>query len=187
MKSEISSSDSDPDSDSTVEFDSGEETYDELTKAQSFVMANPSQNAVSFYILGATLWATFSSVICAVQDMLAGTERATDFMLLAAVAPAFVIKIVSPILLRNVAYMAKILFVFVFVTTGILCAVFSGSELWLKLLGLCLISTGTGAGEVSLVILSVSRYTPNTMCSYIAGSGVGFLAGALIYVGKGDA
>lgn len=183
MKSDVvSSSDSEPDSD--TDCDSGEETVDTSKKQQSSAEANPPQNIVSFYVLGAALWATFSSVICALQDMIAGTERSSGLMLIAAIAPALVIKIVMPVFFQNVAYMARILFVFVFVTAGILCAVFSGAALQLKVVGVCFISAGTGAGEVSLLILTITRYHQLAMCSYIAGSGSGVVAGALVYVGK---
>ena len=183
MKPETNSDSSDPEFYET-DSDSIEETVDELSTQRRLSETNLSKNATSFYILGATLWATYISVICALQDALAGTERATGLMLTAAVAPAFAVKIMLPLLLKDVAYLARIMIMFVFVTTGIFCAVFAGAGGGLKVAGVCSISGGTGIGEASLLVLAGARYHQTTLCSYIAGSGSGAVMGALLYVGE---
>ena len=50
--------------------------------------------------------------------------------------------------------------------------------------GLCLVSVGTGIGEISLLLQAATEFQEISLCSFIVATGVGGILGAVTYVGK---
>lgn len=135
-----------------------------------------------YFILGIALTAPFVTFVCGAQDVLAGTEKPTGLVIIALTAPSCVLKIVS-LCFQHVSQIARIFVASGFVVVGQLCAVFI-PHLSGRLAGVCLISVGTGIGEISLLIETARELEEIALCSLLVGTGVGAVLGAASYVGK---
>lgn len=135
-----------------------------------------------YFILGIALAAPFITFVCAAQDVLAGTEKPTGFVIIALTAPSCVLKIVS-LCFQHVSQTARIFVASGFVLVGQLCAVFI-PHLGGRFAGISLISVGTGIGEITLLIKTTRELEEIVLCSFVIGTGVGGVLGAASYVGK---
>lgn len=135
-----------------------------------------------FFILGVALIAPFITLVCAAEDVLAGTDKATGLVIISLTAPSCVLKIVS-LCFQQVSHVARIFLAAGFVLVGQLCAVFI-PHLGGRFAGICLVSVGTGIGEVSLLIQAARELEEVALCSYVVGTAVGGVLGAVSYVGK---
>lgn len=134
-----------------------------------------------FFILGVSLVAPFMTFVCAAEDVLAGTNKPTGLVIIALTAPSLVLKIVS-LCFRHVPHVARIFLASSFVVAGQLCAVFI-PHLGGRFVGICLVSVGTGIGEVSLFVLAAKELEEIALCSLITATGAGGVLGAVEYVG----
>ena len=135
-----------------------------------------------YFILGFALTAPFITYVCAAQDVLAGTEKPTGFVIIALTAPSCVLKIVS-LCFQHVSQIARVFVASGFVLVGQLCTVFI-PHLGGRFAGICLISVGTGIGEISLLIQTARELEEIALCSFLVGTGVGGVLGAASHVGK---
>lgn len=134
-----------------------------------------------YLILGIALAAPFVTIVCGAQDVLAGTEKPTGFVIIALTAPSCVLKIVS-LCFQHVSQIARVFVASGFVLVGQLCAVFI-PDLGGRFAGICLISVGTGIGEISLLIQTARELEEIALCSFLVGTGVGGVLGAASHVG----
>ena len=135
-----------------------------------------------FFILGVSLTAPFITFVSAAEDVLAGTDNATGLVIIALTAPSLVLKIAS-LCFREVSHVARMFLVSAFIIVGQLCAVFI-THIGGRFAGICLVSVGTGIGEVSLFMQAAKKLEEVALCSFIIGTGVGGVLGASLYVGK---
>lgn len=135
-----------------------------------------------FFILGVSLTAPFITFVSAAEDVLAGTDNATGLVIIALTAPSLVLKIAS-LCFREVSHVARMFLVSAFIIVGQLCAVFI-THIGGRFAGICLVSVGTGIGEVSLFVQAAKKLEEVALCSFIIGTGVGGVLGASLYVGK---
>ncbi len=135
-----------------------------------------------FFILGVALTAPFITFVCAAEDVLAGTDKATGLVIISLTAPSCVLKIVS-LCFQQVSHVARIFLASGFVLVGQLCAVFI-PHLGGRFAGICLVSVGTGIGEVSLLIQAAKELEEVALCSFVVGTAVGGVLGAVSYVGR---
>ena len=142
----------------------------------------PPRYSIAFFILGAALIAPFSTFVCASEDVLAGTTKPTGLVVVALTAPSCVLKVAS-LCFKNISQVVHIFIASGFVVAGQFCAVFA-PNLGGRFTGICLVSVGTGIGEVSLFMQAAVEFQEMTFSSFIAGTGVGGVLGAVLYVGK---
>lgn len=135
-----------------------------------------------FFMLGVALVAPFITFVCAAEDVLAGTDKPTGLVIISLTAPSFVLKIVS-LCFHQVSYVARVFLASGFVLVGQLCVVFI-PHLGGRLAGVCLVAVGTGIGEVCLLMQAAKMLEETALCSFIIGTGVGGVLGAVSYVGK---
>ena len=141
-----------------------------------------SKCSMVFFMLGVSLAAPFITFVCAGEDILAGTEKPTGLVIIALTAPSVVLKIVS-LCFKQVSHVARVFLASAFVVAGQLCVVFI-PHLGGRFGGICLVSVGTGIGEISLLMQAVRELEEIALCSLIVGTGVGVVLGAVMYVGK---
>ena len=135
-----------------------------------------------FFMLGVTLVIPFITFVCAAEDVLAGTDKPTGLVIISLTAPSCVLKIVS-LCFQQVSHVARIFLASGFILVGQLCAVFI-PNLGGRFAGICLVSVGTGIGELSLLIQAAKELEEIALCSFVVGTGVGGVLGALSYVGE---
>lgn len=134
-----------------------------------------------YFILGIALTAPFITFVCASEDVLAGTEKPTGLVIISLTAPSCVLKIIS-LCFQQVSQISRVFLASGFVLVGQLCAVFI-PHLGGRFAGICLISVGTGIGEISLLIQTARELEEIALCSFMVGTGVGGVLGAASYVG----
>ena len=161
-----------------------ETNYPQFWQQESNVRPRETTSKCSmvFFMLGVSLAAPFITFVCAGQDILAGTEKPTGLVIIALTAPSVVLKIVS-LCLKQVSHVARVFLTSAFVVAGQLCVVFI-PHLGGRFAGVCLVSVGTGIGEISLFMQAVRELEEIALCSLIVGTGVGAVLGAGTYVGK---
>ncbi|KAJ7307732.1 hypothetical protein OS493_040501, partial [Desmophyllum pertusum] len=131
-------------------------------------------------MLGVTLVIPFITFVCAAEDVLAGTDKPTGLVIISLTAPSCVLKIVS-LCFQQVSHVARIFLASGFMLVGQLCAVFI-PNLGGRFAGICLVSVGTGIGELSLLMQAAKELEEIALCSFVVGTGVGGVLGALSYV-----
>lgn len=174
MMSEVSSDE---------EFITSSETESDVWGQEEHVKPQEASSKCSIvsFIMGISLTAPFITFVCASQDVLAGTSKPTGLVTIGLTAPSVVLKIVS-LCLRQVSQVPRVFLAFAFVIAGQLCVVFT-PHLEGRLAGLCLVSVGTGIGEISLLIQAAVEFEEIVLCSFIVGTGVGAILGSVTYVG----
>ena len=153
-------------------------TYERHERSQE---TTPNCSMV-FFILGVSLSAPFITFVCAGEDILAGTDKPTGLVIIALTAPSVVLKIVS-LCFKQLSHVVRIFLVSAFVIAGQLSAVIM-PHLGGRFAGICLVSVGTGIGEVSLLMQAAKQLEEIALCSFIFGTGVGGVLAAVMYVGK---
>lgn len=141
-----------------------------------------SRFSLVFFILGVSLIVPFTTFVCAAEDVLAGTNKPTGLVIISLAAPSCILKVVS-LCFHQVSYVARVFLTATFVLAGQLCTVFI-SNLEGRLVGVCLVSVGTGIGEVCLLMQAAKMLEEASLCSFIIGTGAGAVLGAASYVGK---
>ncbi|XP_022781893.1 protein BTN1-like [Stylophora pistillata] len=136
------------------------------------------RKVVAFFGLGIILYAFFSLVIVAAQDILAETYLPTSVVLIANVAPAFLVSLITPYL-RRIPYVVRIFLVFFLSETGVIVLALAGQVHW-KLIGVGMVSVGLGLGEPTILSLT-SFHGELTLTAFSAGTGVGFAIAPLYY------
>ena len=137
---------------------------------------------MAFFVFGTVIYATYSLIIACAQDLLAGTYVQTSLVLVANIAPYFVVTLVAPYFMQNIPYLARITTVFFSQASGIIMVAFAGKIHW-KLTGVGMVSFGLGVGETTFLALS-SFYHEGAVNAYAAGTGVAFGVAPLYYTGK---
>ena len=135
-----------------------------------------------YFILGVALVVPFITFVCAAEDVLSGTDKATGLVIISLAAPSCVLKIVS-LCFQQVSHIARVFLAAGFVLVGQLCAVFI-PHLGGRFAGICLVSVGTGIGEISLLMETAKELEEFALCSFVVGTGIGGVLGAVLYVGK---
>ena len=128
------------------------------------------------------MYATYSLVIAAAQDILAGTLIQTSMVLIADIGPYFLVTLIAPFFMQNIPYFARITTVFLSGIVGFLMLAFAEQVHW-KLIGVGITSFGYGVGEVTFLALT-SFYHEMTLSAYSAGTGAGFVMAPLYYTGR---
>ena len=136
-----------------------------------------SRFSLVFFILGVSLIVPFTTFVCAAEDVLA-----TGLVIISLTAPSCILKVVS-LCFHQVSYVARVFLAATFVLAGQLCTVFI-SNLEGRIVGVCLVSVGTGIGEVCLLMQAAKMLEEAALCSFIIGTGAGAVLGAASYVGK---
>ncbi|XP_068694956.1 uncharacterized protein [Montipora foliosa] len=137
------------------------------------------RTVASFFIFGTLMYATYSLVIAAAQDILAGTFIQTSMVLVADIGPYFLVTLIAPFFMQNIPYFARITTVFLSGIVGFLMLAFAEQVHW-KLIGVGITSFGYGVGEVTFLALT-SFYHEMTLSAYSAGTGAGFVMAPLYY------
>ena len=170
-------------SEEDLNFSSSASDTDETTHFQSWPKEESTPKcSLVFFILGVALVAPFITFVCAAEDVLAGTDKATGLVIISLTAPSCVLKIVS-LCFQQVSHVARIFLASGFVLVGQLFAVFI-PHLGGRFAGICLVSVGTGIGEVSLLIQTAKELEEVALCSFVVGTAAGGVLGAVSYVGK---
>ena len=138
--------------------------------------------SVVFFILGLSLTSPFMTLVCASQDILAGTSKPTGLIIIALTAPSLILKIFS-LCFKQVSQAPRVFLSFAFVIAGQFLLVFT-PHLVGRFAGLSLVSVGTGIGEISLLLQAAAEFEEISLCSFIVATGVGGVLGASTYVGK---
>lgn len=134
---------------------------------------------IAFFVFGTLIYATYSLIIAAAQDILAGTFIQTSMVLIADIGPYFLVTLIAPYFIQKISYFTRISTVFMSGIIGFLMLAFTEQVYW-KLIGVGITSFGYGVGEVTFLALT-SFYHQTTLCAYSAGTGTGFLIAPLYY------
>lgn len=137
---------------------------------------------IAFFIFGTLIYAMYSLVIAAAQDILAGTLIQTSMVLIADIGPYFLVTLIAPCFIQKISYFTRISTVFMSGIVGLLMLAFSEQLYW-KLIGVGITSFGYGVGEVTFLALT-SFYHQTTLSAYSAGTGTGFVIAPLYYTGR---
>ena len=137
---------------------------------------------IAFFVFGTLIYATYSLIIAAAQDILAGTFIQTSMVLIADIGPYFFVTLIAPYFIQKISYFTRISTVFMSGIIGFLMLAFTEQVYW-KLIGVGITSFGYGVGEVTFLALT-SFYHQTTLCAYSAGTGTGFLIAPLYYTGR---
>jgi len=140
-----------------------------------------SKCSVVSFILGLSLTSPFMTLVCASQDILAGTSKPTGLIIIALTAPSVILKIFS-LCFKQASQAPRVFLSFAFVIAGQFLLVFT-PHLVGRFAGLCLVSVGTGIGEISLLLQAATEFQEISLCSFIVATGVGGILGAVTYVG----
>ncbi len=66
------------------------------------------RTVTAFFIFGTLIFANFSLIIASAQDILAGTLIPTSTVLVANIAPGFIVTFIAPYFMQKIPYIARI-------------------------------------------------------------------------------
>ena len=138
--------------------------------------------AVIFSALGTMNFIVLFFAMTSAQDILVGTYLPTAVAILSLMTPFFLVTVVAPYLIPKVPCLARIVFAVLVDVTGVLLTAVLAPVTW-RLVGLCLISLGSGVAETSFLALT-AFYEDIALRGYACGTGFGFAIGPLYYTGK---
>jgi hypothetical protein len=150
------------------------ETEDAQSKARQ-------RNAVIFFILGLLVFSILYLGMSAAQDILAGTSIPTSSVLLCTSLPFFLVTLLAPYVIPYVPATSRVFLMTVLGTSGILM-VSLGENIWVKLIGVCLIALGCGIAETCFLSLT-AFFDQTAISAYCGGTGSGFAFGPFYYTG----
>lgn len=138
--------------------------------------------AAAVFSVGAVLTATFTTVFCATEDILAGTTMSTGVVLVALGGSSLLAKVTSPFLSRTLTQMTRVVLCVVLLSVGLACTL-SSKNVSVRIAGVCMVSLGTGVGEVTLYTEIVAQFHEKAQSVFTEGTGVAGLLGGALYVG----
>ena len=135
----------------------------------------------AFYVFGFLIYAIYSLIISAAQDILAGTFVPTSAVLVANVGPYFVVTVVAPYFIQKIPYFPRVLAILFLEATGLIMVV-TANHVGARLFGISLSSFGFGLGELSFIAMT-SFYHDTAVSAFSAGTGTGISLAPLYYTG----
>lgn len=137
---------------------------------------------VAFFSFGFILYSVYSLLIAAAEDILRGSDIPTSAVISCIVGPYVLITLISPYFAQNIPYLPRVIVVFILYEAGLFSLVYV-TDVWAKLLSVCLVSFAFGVGEMSSIAMT-SFYKPVVVGVFSAGTGVGFITAPLYYTGN---
>ena len=139
----------------------------------------PKHSAYVF-ALGAILTTAFTTMFCSAEDQISGTSLSTGVVLVALGLPSLLVKLF--LMFQRLPQIPSIFGCFVFLLLGL--ALNLSSVLLTRVVGLCMVSLGTGLGEVNVHAGINAEMTKKAYSTFLGGTGVAGVLGGLVYVGK---
>lgn len=139
-------------------------------------------NVLCFCVFGTLSFFNQEMLYTASEDILSGRQLPTATILVCFVTPLMITKITAPWFIQKFPYVAKVSFVVLWMTVGLILIVFV-EDIKVKLTGIALNAMATGASEV--IFLGLTSFYPQICISaFIAGTGMASLISPLYFTGK---
>lgn len=139
-------------------------------------------NILCFCVFGALSFFNQEMLYTASEDILSGRQLPTATILVCFVTPLMITKIIAPWFIQKFPYVAKVSFVVLWMTVGLILIVFV-EDIKVKLTGIALNAMATGASEI--IFLGLTSFYPQICISaFIAGTGMASLISPLYFTGK---
>ena len=139
-------------------------------------------NILCFCVFGTLSFFSQEMLYTASEDILSGRKLPTATILVCFVTPLMITKIFAPWFIQKIPYFAKVSFVVLCMTLGLVLIVFV-EDMRVKLSGIALNAMATGACEVTFLGLT-SFYPQICISAFVAGTGMASLFAPLYYTGK---
>ena len=139
-------------------------------------------NILCFCVFGTLSFFSQEMLYTASEDILSGRKLPTATILVCFVTPLMITKIFAPWFIQKIPYFAKVSFVVLCMTLGLVLIVFV-EDMKVKLSGIALNAMATGACEVTFLGLT-SFYPQICISAFVAGTGMASLFAPLYYTGK---
>ena len=136
---------------------------------------------MAFFVFGALIYAAFSLIIAAAQDILAGTFFQSSMVLATFMLPYFLVSLLAPYFMQKIPYFARITTFGLACISGNIILAFAKQVHW-KLVGVGVTAFGLAIGEATVLALT-SFYHEATSSAFSAGTGSGYLIAPLYYTG----
>lgn len=138
-------------------------------------------NILCFCVFGTLSFFNQEMLYTASEDILSGRQLPTATILVCFVTPLMITKIIAPWFIQKIPYFAKVSFVVLCMTLGLVLIVFV-EDIKVKLAGIALNAMATGACDITFLGLT-SFYPQICISAFIAGTGMASLFSPLYYTG----
>lgn len=165
-----------------MEQDSSPTGFSEENDEETDSNGNDKEKTITtsaFFVFGFILYAVYSLLVAAAQDILAGSDIPTSAVISCIVGPYALITLVCPYFVQKITYLVRFIALFVLYEVGLFSLVYA-DQVEAKLLAVCFVSLAFGVGEMSCIAMT-SFYHQVVVGVFSAGTGVGFIAAPLYY------